>query len=154
MENSTKLKRASSRKGSKVGFVEAFERGKGMAAKKILVIDDDKDFTKLLGFQLESKGYQVVISNEGEEGFQKILDEKPDLVLLDIKMPELDGFTFVRRLKANGLISKIPVMILTGYETMRDLFQFEGVAGYFVKGDNMGALIKSMGDIFQAPEGT
>ncbi|MFH0986051.1 MAG: response regulator [Candidatus Omnitrophota bacterium] len=124
-----------------------------MASKKILVIDDDKDFTKLLGFQLEAKGYHVVVSNEGEEGFQKVLDEKPDLILLDIKMPDLDGFTFVRRLKANGLIQKIPVMILTGYETMRALFQFEGIAGYFVKGDNMAALIKSIADIFQASEG-
>lgn len=124
-----------------------------MASKKILVIDDDKDYTKLLGFQLEAKGYQVVISNEGEEGFQKVLDEKPDMILLDIKMPELDGFTFVRRLKANGLIKKIPVMILTGYETMRDLFQFEGIAGYFVKGDNFNDLIQSMVKIFQASEG-
>lgn len=124
-----------------------------MAAKKILVVDDDKDFTKLLGFQLEAKGYQVVISNEGEEGFQKVLDEKPDLILLDIKMPELDGFTFVRRLKASGLIPKIPVMILTSYETMRALFQLEGVAGYFVKGDSTAALIKSIADIFQAAEG-
>jgi CheY-like chemotaxis protein len=123
-----------------------------MASKKILVIDDDKDFTKLLAIQLQAKDYKVVISNEGEEGFQMVLDEKPDLILLDIKMPELDGFTFVRRLKANGLIMKIPVMILTGYETMRDLFRFEGIAGYFVKGNNMAALTKSIADIFKASE--
>ncbi|MFH1799564.1 MAG: response regulator [Candidatus Omnitrophota bacterium] len=123
-----------------------------MAAKKILVIDDDGDYTKMLGLQLESKGYEVVVSNDGEEGFQKVLTEKPHLILLDIKMPEMDGFTFVRRLKTNEAIKKIPVMILTGYEGMRDLFRFEGIAGYFVKGGDRDALLKSLADILLAAE--
>jgi len=121
-------------------------------AKKILIIDNDEDYTKLLGLQLGSKGYEVVISNHGEEGFKKVLTEKPNLILLDIKMPEMDGFTFVRRMKANEAIRKIPVAILTGYETMRDLFQLEGVAGYFVKGRDMPALLKSVADILAAAE--
>ncbi len=121
-------------------------------AKRILIIDNDEDYTKLLSLQLSSKGYEVVISNHGEEGFKKVLTEQPDLILLDIKMPEMDGFTFVRRMKANEKIRKIPVVILTGYETMRDLFQLEGVAGYFVKGHDMPLLLKSVENILAASE--
>ena len=113
----------------------------------ILVIDDDGDYTKMLGLQLESKGYEVVVSNDGEEGFKKALTEKPNLILLDIKMPAMDGFTFVRRLKTNETVKKIPVVILTGYEGMRDLFRFEGIAGYFVKGSDKAILLKSIADI-------
>ena len=127
-------------------------KGDGMAVKKVLVIDDDGDYTKMLGLQLESKGYEVVVSNDGEEGFKKALTEKPNLILLDIKMPAMDGFTFVRRLKTNETVKKIPVVILTGYEGMRDLFRFEGIAGYFVKGSDKAILLKSIADILLTAE--
>ncbi|MFH1209066.1 MAG: response regulator [Candidatus Omnitrophota bacterium] len=120
--------------------------------KKILIIDDDEDYTKMLGLQLESKGYEIVVSNDGEEGFEKALNEKPNLILLDIKMPAMDGFTFVRRLKTNEVVKRTPVVILTGYETMRDLFRFEGIAGYFVKGNDKAVLLKSIADILLAAE--
>ncbi len=127
-------------------------KGDGMAVKKILVIDDDGDYTKMLELQLEAKGYEILISKDGEEGFEKALAEKPHLILLDIKMPEMDGFTFVRRLRANEAIKKIPVVILTGYEAMRDLFRFEGIAGYFVKGGDRAVLFKSIEDILLSAE--
>ena len=127
-------------------------KGEAMTAKKILIIDDNEDFTKLLGFNLRSKGYETVIANDGEEGFKKVWNKKPHLILLDIKMPEMDGFTFVRRLKSDEAIKKIPVLILTGYEPMRDLFKLEGVAGYFVKGGDTNVLMKSIEDILLAAE--
>ena len=127
-------------------------KGEAMAAKKILIIDDNEDFSKLLGFDLKSKGYDIVIANDGEDGFKKVRTEKPHLILLDIKMPELDGFTFVRMLKSDEAIKKIPVLILTGHEPMRDLFKLEGVAGYFVKGDDTSALMKSIEVILLATE--
>lgn len=123
-----------------------------MAAKKILVIDDDEDYTKMLGLQLEAKGYEVVVSNDGEEGFGKALAEKPQLIMLDIKMPAMDGFTFVRRLKTEETLKKTPVVILTGYEGMRDLFRLEGIAGYFVKGSDRSAFLKSIADILLVAE--
>jgi CheY-like chemotaxis protein len=123
-----------------------------MTVKKILIIDDDEDYTKMLGLQLEAKNYEVVVSNDGEEGFGKALTGKPHLILLDIKMPEMDGFTFVRRLKTHDAVKKIPVVILTGYEAMRDLFRFEGIAGYFVKGGDRDVLLKNIADILLAAE--
>ncbi|MEI7752571.1 MAG: response regulator, partial [Candidatus Omnitrophota bacterium] len=74
----------------------------------------------------------------------KVRTESPNLILLDIKMPGMDGFTFVRRLKADTALEKPPVIILTGFEPMRDLFKLEGVAGYFVKGDDTALLTKSI----------
>lgn len=123
-----------------------------MTAKKILVIDDDADYTKMLGLQLEAKGYEVLISQDGEVGFEKAMTAKPNLILLDIKMPEMDGFTFVRRLKTTEALKKTPVVILTGYEAMRDLFRFEGIAGYFVKGGDRNVLLKNIQDILSAAE--
>ncbi len=115
-----------------------------MAAKKILIIDDNQDFTALLGLKMRARGYDVVIAHDGEEGFKKVRTESPNLILLDIKMPGMDGFTFVRRLKADTALEKPPVIILTGFEPMRDLFKLEGVAGYFVKGDDTALLTKSI----------
>jgi CheY-like chemotaxis protein len=115
-----------------------------MPGKKILIVDDDEEYAKLLALELKAKGYEILSAANGEEGFQKLKSEKPDLVLLDIKMPEMDGFTFVREMKYDWGVKRIPVMILTGYEPMRDLFKMEGIAGYFVKWTDKPALIKSI----------
>jgi len=120
--------------------------------KKILIVDDDEEFAKLISLELKSKGYNVILAPNGEEGFKKLKSEKPDLVLLDIKMPEMDGFTFVREMKYDWEVKRIPVMILTGFEPMRDLFKMEGIAGYFVKWSDKPALIKAIEEIFRLPQ--
>lgn len=123
-----------------------------MPDKKILIVDDDEEFAKLISLELKSRGYNVIIAQNGEEGFKKLKSEKPDLVLLDIKMPEMDGFTFVREMKYDWEVKRIPVMILTGFEPMRDLFKMEGIAGYFVKWTDKPALLKSIEEIFRSPQ--
>lgn len=123
-----------------------------MPDKKILIVDDDEEFAKLISLELKSKGYNVILAPNGEEGFKKLKSEKPDLVLLDIKMPEMDGFTFVREMKYDWEVKRIPVMILTGFEPMRDLFKMEGIAGYFVKWSDKPALIKAIEEIFRLPQ--
>jgi len=123
-----------------------------MTAKRILLVDDDQEYAKLLGLELRSKGYDVLDASNGEEGFEKLKSEKPDLVLLDIKMPEMDGFTFVREMKCDPEVKEIPVMILTGFEPMRDLFEKEGIAGYFVKWSDKASLIKRIEAVLKDPE--
>ncbi len=125
---------------------------KAVPDKKILIVDDDEEFAKLISLELKSKGYNVILAPNGEEGFKKLKSEKPDLVLLDIKMPEMDGFTFVREMKYDWEVKRIPVMILTGFEPMRDLFKMEGIAGYFVKWSDKPALIKAIEEIFRLPQ--
>lgn len=113
-----------------------------MAGKKILAIDDNVDILKCLRLGLEKQGYQTILANNGEEGLKFAELEKPDLILLDIKMPQMDGYTFVRELKKNPTLKNIPVIVLTGYEPMRDMFQFEGVNGYFLKTDDLKILFE------------
>ncbi len=115
-----------------------------MAGNKVLLVDDDHDFSQLLAFDLKKRGYTVVSAGNGEEGLEKVKTEKPDLIVLDIKMPKMDGYTFVRRLKKDDENKDIPVVVLTSYEPMKDMFQLEGVKDYFVKSVDMQGLIKAI----------
>ena len=113
-----------------------------MAAKKLLLVDDDLDFIQILEFDLKKRGYEVATACNGEDGLEKLKIHKPALIILDIKMPKMDGYTFVRRLKKEPESKTIPVVVLTSYEPMKDMFQLEGVSDYFVKSANMEALMK------------
>jgi CheY-like chemotaxis protein len=115
-----------------------------MANFKILVVDDDPDFRQLLQFDLKKNGYETLSGCDGEDGLVKALSEKPDLIILDIKMPKMDGYTFVRRLKKEDATKNIPLVVLTSYEPMKDMFQLEGVKDYFVKSADSTELLKTI----------
>lgn len=90
---------------------------------KILTIDDDANLQKVLKKVLESKSYQVIQALDGEEGLQKVIDEKPDLIVLDVIMPGKNGFDVCRELKTNEkyyFFSRIPVLMLTVYPDDRE----------------------------------
>jgi len=82
---------------------------------KILLVDDDPDFVEATKAVLESKPYQVITALSGEEGLKKAREEKPDLVLLDIIMPEVDGFQVCQQLKKDPQLSQIPVIMITSF---------------------------------------
>ena len=86
---------------------------------RILLIDDDVDFVEVTKIILESKSYEVIVAYDGEKGLQKARKEKPDLILLDIIMPVEDGFTAAEQLKKDPQLSKIPVLMLTGFASKR-----------------------------------
>ncbi|HTL46529.1 MAG TPA: response regulator [Verrucomicrobiae bacterium] len=111
---------------------------------KILIVDDDHDFVQLLEFDLKRKGYEVVTAFNGEEGLERAQATRPQLVILDIKMPKVDGYTFVRRLKKETDMKDLPLIVLTSYEPMKDMFQLEGVKDYFVKSANMKGLLEAI----------
>ncbi|MFA6600863.1 MAG: response regulator [Candidatus Omnitrophota bacterium] len=104
-----------------------------MGAHKIMVVDDEPDFVEILSVHLKKAGYDIVPFTNGEEALVRIPEERPDLILLDIKMPKMDGYTFVRHLKKNPATAAIPLIVLTSYEPMKDMFLVEGVEDYFVK---------------------
>jgi DNA-binding response OmpR family regulator len=81
--------------------------------KKILIIDDETELVEMLRLRLESNGYKVISAFNGEEGLERVDKEKPDLILLDIMMPGIDGFGALARLKNNDATSSIPVIMLT-----------------------------------------
>jgi len=82
-------------------------------AKKILIIDDEPDMLEILRFRLEKNGYKIVTASSGEEGLVKAEKIKPDLILLDILLPGISGLEVVKKLKANKLTKKIPVIMVT-----------------------------------------
>jgi two-component system, OmpR family, alkaline phosphatase synthesis response regulator PhoP len=82
-------------------------------AQKILVIDDDPDLVETTTMILESSHYEVVAAYGGIEGLQKAKSEHPDLIVLDVMMPDKDGYTVCKELKADRELKKIPVLLLT-----------------------------------------
>jgi CheY-like chemotaxis protein len=80
---------------------------------KVLVIDDEPDVVFLMETRLEAKGYQVISANNGKDGISLAHSEKPDLILLDIMMPDMDGFQVLETLKADPSTRPIPVIGLT-----------------------------------------
>ena len=85
---------------------------------KILTIDDDANLQKVLKKVLESKAYRVIQAADGEEGLRKVVDEKPDLIILDVIMPGKTGFDVCHELKTDEkyyFFSRIPVLMLTVY---------------------------------------
>jgi CheY-like chemotaxis protein len=84
------------------------------ARKKILVVDDNPDDVKMISMILEPEGYEVVTAGNGLEALQQVESQDPDLVLLDVMMPELDGFAACAKLKSSPESQGIPVILLTG----------------------------------------
>ncbi len=107
---------------------------------RVLAIDDDTDFLDLLRYRFIKENCEYITANDGEEGLQKASAHVPDLILVDIKMPRMDGYHFVRELKREEATSKIPIIILTSFEPMRDLFSMEGIQDYIVKSSDMTSL--------------
>ena len=79
-------------------------------AKKVLVVDDEKNIVDIVAFNLHKEGYEVVTAKDGEAGLAAFENEKPDLVILDIMMPKMDGFEVCRKIRQN---SQVPIIMLT-----------------------------------------
>jgi len=102
---------------------------------KILVIDDDISILELLEINLELLGHEVVTSPDGIKGFALAQQEVPDLIILDIMMPEVDGYTVAQRIRHNKSTKNIPILMLTALGMLKDKVQgFDsGVDDYLVK---------------------
>lgn len=81
-----------------------------MAQEKILVVEDDKDIVKLLRYNLEKEGWRVTVAGDGEAGLAALRKERPDLMILDVMIPKLDGFEVVKAVRRE---SRVPVLMLT-----------------------------------------
>jgi DNA-binding response OmpR family regulator len=107
-----------------------------MAISKILVVEDDRDIQKVIRMSLKFNGVkEVVTANDGEECLAAVNREKPDLVLLDVTLPKLDGYETCRRLKANAETRSIPVIFLTAkaQKSEEEIGMEAGAVGYMTK---------------------
>ncbi|MEA3344422.1 MAG: response regulator [Patescibacteria group bacterium] len=89
--------------------------------KKILVIEDDKFLRKVISLKLDREGYEVSEAVDGEKGAKKIKEEKPDLILLDLILPGIDGFEVLSKIKTDSALSKIPIIILSNLGQKDDI---------------------------------
>jgi two-component system response regulator VicR len=104
--------------------------------KKILVAEDEQDIMEIFKTALENNGFTVEPAYDGEEALRKINESKPDLVLLDLMMPKVDGFNVNLRLKENPETAEIPVVVITGKGNAKEFFNLkEGatIAAYYEK---------------------
>jgi CheY-like chemotaxis protein len=102
---------------------------------RILVIDDDHSLVRVMEGVLEAEGYEVLTAFDGWEGLQKVRDEKPDVIILDIFMPDVDGYTALSAIKNWVAARDIPVVMVTGrgYRLNKLLAEDLGAAGYITK---------------------
>ncbi|MFC1754890.1 response regulator [Thermoproteota archaeon] len=98
-----------------------------MAKKKILVVDDEDRLVEMVKIRLEVAGYQVITASDGKQGLQKAKSDKPDLILLDIMMPEIDGFEVSKQLKEAESTKKIPIIMLTALAAGHDVHREENM---------------------------
>ena len=113
---------------------------------KILVVDDEKNILKLYKAELEDEGYDVVIANSGKEAIELFRDQTPDLVTLDIMMPDMDGIQVLRQLKQEN--SQVPVIMLTAYD-YRDDFSIWVSDAYVVKSSDLATLKSTIKQIIE-----
>ena len=116
--------------------------------KKILIVDDDMTFQKTMSAKLASVSYEVISAYDGEEGLAKALNEKPDLILLDIKMPKLNGLSMLKELQASKEAPhNTPVLITSNLSSMEKVSEGVelGIRGYIVKSDeSLDTIVKTV----------
>jgi len=113
---------------------------------KILVVDDEPDVVEVVGFRLQKEGYDVISAHDGPSGLAIALAKQPDLIVLDIMMPGIDGFEVFRRLKADQRTANIPVIMLTAKADSPSVAKgwMEGVDNYITKPFDVEDLVKSV----------
>ena len=104
-------------------------------AKKILLVEDEEIMLTLLQRKLAKEGYQISVARDGEEGLRLMKESKPNLVLLDIVMPKLDGFEVLEKMKGDKELNKIPVIIISnsGQPVELDRAKALGVKDWLIK---------------------
>ena len=104
-------------------------------ADKILIVDDDLDTLRLVGLMLQRQGYQISAATNGQQGLEKAFEEDPDLILLDVMMPDMDGYEVTRRLRQNPATAETPILMFTAKSQLDDkVIGFEvGANDYLTK---------------------
>lgn len=123
-------------------------------SKKILVVDDEQVTTELAKTFLEQHGFEVVCAFDGEEALKLAQSEQPDLILLDIMLPKIDGFEVCRRLKADKAFAKTPILMFTAKGLSKDIEKGREVGAdeYLVKPFSGRALVATIRKHLKIPQ--
>ena len=119
--------------------------------KIILVVDDEPVVAEITKRKLSDRGYEVYTAGDGIEAFSRLKTKIPDLILLDIQMPNMNGYTFIMEKAKIPEYANIPVIVLTAYNEMEPLFQRYGVKSYLLKPLKLQDLINKVIEIVGQP---
>jgi len=124
-------------------------------ARKILTCDDEKHIVRLIQVNLERQGYEVITAYNGVECLEKVKEDRPDLIVLDVMMPEMTGFEVLETLKKDPETENIPVIMLTARAQDSDVLRGwqSGVECYLTKPFNPMELIAFVKRIFSMEDG-
>jgi two-component system alkaline phosphatase synthesis response regulator PhoP len=124
--------------------------------KKILAVDDERHIVRLVEVNLQRAGYEVVTAFDGREALEKVKSENPDLIVLDVMMPYMDGFEVLKNLKADPVTAEVPVIMLTAKAQDADVFRGwqSGVDCYLTKPFNPMELLTFVKRIFDSQNST
>jgi DNA-binding response OmpR family regulator len=132
-----------------------FKSKKKTSLAKVLVVDDEADIVSTVQYRLEFCEFEVVTATNGKEGLEKAANEKPDIILLDISMPVMNGHEMLERLKNSPELKDIPVIMFTAFSDAKDVAKAVelGVADYVTKPfdftDLVGKITKVLGNKIQ-----
>ncbi|MGA1979389.1 MAG: response regulator [Sedimentisphaerales bacterium] len=132
-----------------------FKSKKKTSLARVLVVDDEADIVSTVQYRLEFCEFEVITAADGKEGLEKAANEKPDIILLDISMPVMNGYEMLERLKNSPELKDIPVIMFTAFSDAKDVAKAVeiGVADYVTKPfdftDLVGKITKVLGNKIQ-----
>ena len=132
-----------------------FKSKKKTSRARVLVVDDEADIVSTVQYRLEFCEFEVITAANGKEGLEKAANEKPDLILLDISMPVMNGHKMLERLKNSPDLKDIPVIMLTAYSDAKDVAKAAelGIVDYVTKPfdftELMGKISNALGNKIQ-----
>lgn len=101
--------------------------------RKVLVVDDDRDIRETIAEVLEEHGFTVCTATNGQDGLDKVRTARPDLVLLDLMMPVLDGAGFCTAIRSDPLLADLPIVVISAYHDVETLAREMQVSGVLAK---------------------
>lgn len=119
---------------------------------RILVVDDEPDMLGVIVQRLQANGYEVSTANHGQAALASLKKSTPDLIILDVLMPVMDGFTFYKEFKRDHAAAQIPVIVLTARNKMEDTFAAVGVDAFIAKPFDAQALLAKVEELLKKPK--
>ena len=122
-----------------------------MVKKRLLIVDDEKDLADMIKFRLEANGYEILIAYDGQAALETARKEKPDLIILDLMLPKMDGYKVCGLLKNDARYSGIPIIIFSakGQDDDVRLGQELGANAYLTKPFEPGALLGKIKELIK-----
>jgi DNA-binding response OmpR family regulator len=121
-----------------------------MARKKVLIVEDDPDLRRLYAIALNQRGYEVKLAANGAEALDRLVQEKPDVMLLDLMMPVMSGFEVLEKL--NPDVRKcVPVIVISGHSTRPEELHHQCIAGWLTKPVAIDELTQSIASVLPRP---